>query len=713
MVESGSSSRPVSILLVDDRLEDLLALEVILEGPGVRLVKAGSGAEALRLVLQEDFGLILLDVTMPGMDGFEVAEHIKKRRQSRHVPIIFLTGEAREIEVILRAYRAGAVDFILKPIDAAVVRAKVSVFVEIHRRGGEIQHQADLRHAVDRERYTNLADAVPQIVWTTTPEGEASYFNRRWVDYTGASAARSLGQAWQSAIHPNDAQGFVGAWRRALAAGEPLRTDCRLRSALGSYRWHLGEMVPDRDRAGRLLGWIGTFTDVHQQKLAEEDRARMLLREQVARAEAELSVCRVELLAEASGLLTRSFDVRGALGAFADLLAPRLCTWCVIDVRAVDGGVEQVAFAHEDAALRGLGAELAERADPGDPGAPGGVAGVLCTGTPEVSDPRCDPRLLASALGTARVDVVARLGAEAYVTVPLSARGEVLGAMTLVSAGRERIHGAPDLALAVDLGQRAALAIDNARLYAGARQAIQLRDEFLSIASHELRTPLSALELQVQSLSVQLDKPEVDLAKLRGKASMARRQMERLNRLISEMLDVSRIEAGRLTLEREDVDLGELVCEVTSRFAGELLAAGGEISLAIDEGVVGHWDRSRLDQVVTNLIQNAIKYGEGKPIRVSLRRDPAEGAARAILEIEDRGIGISPADQGRIFERFERAVSARHYGGMGVGLFIVDQILAAHAGGIEVRSAPGEGSTFLVHLPLGARLPAASCSGTS
>jgi PAS domain S-box-containing protein len=709
MPQDGSSARcPINILLVDDREEDLLALEATLEAPDVRLMKASSGPRALRSVLGEDFAVILLDVSMPGMDGLEVARLIKQRARNRHTPIIFLTAEGKDIESIYRGYEAGAVDYILKPLDGAVVRAKVDVFVELHRRGEEIRRQAELLQAAERarreaeldelrrateRRYRNLAEAVPQLVWTAQPDGEASYFNQRWVDHTGFLLAQSLGRGWQSVIHPNDVQSFVEQWGRAIAAGEPLRTECRLRSSEGSYRWHLCEVLPERDHDQRITGWLGTFTDVNEHKHLEEESARLLLREQIARAEAVSALGRLDFLAEASNLLSRSLDARGVLQGLAALCAPRLASWCVVDVLGEDGAVEQAAFAHEDAALAALGDELAARLQPG--AARSGVAGVLASGQPEVSRVPCDALLLATALGVGRAELVERLGAVAYASVPLCVGGRVLGAMTLVSARRERVYDPVDVALALDLGQRAALAFDNARLYARAQQAVRIRDEFFSIASHELRTPLSALELQAQSIRMQLGRPSVDLARVRAKIEVAERQLGRLSRLITEMLDVSRIEAGRLELDREAVELGELIHEVAARLGENAERAHCEVELRVPEPVIGSWDRSRLDQVVTNLLHNAIKYGEGKPVRVSLEAD----GEVATLTVEDHGIGIPAADQRRIFERFERAVSSRHYGGMGVGLFIVDQILKAHDGRIEVESEPGRGATFVVRLP--------------
>jgi len=323
------ASPPISILLVDDRAEDLLALEVILQRPGLRLVTASSGAEALRVVLREDFAVILLDVTMPGMQGFEVAELIKQRSRSRHIPIIFLTAESKDVASIYRGYSAGAVDYILKPIDPGVVRAKVGVFVELHRRGEEIRQQA------------------------------------------------------------------------------------------------------------------------------------------------EASLRRLSFLADASVLLSLPLDAQGIVDGLAALVTPRLCAWCVIHLRDAAGAAEQVAFAHRDEALRPLGAQLGSRPSAA-PGASHGVAHVLRSGQPEVSTAPCEPARLGAALGAPHVEVVERLGAGAYVTVPLVARGQVLGAMTLVAARDERAFGPVDLAMAVDLGQRAALAVDSARLHAQVERAARV-----------------------------------------------------------------------------------------------------------------------------------------------------------------------------------------------------------------------------------------------
>ena len=403
---------------------------------------------------------------------------------------------------------------------------------------------------------------------------------------------------------------------------------------------------------------------------------------------------RLDLLAEASGLVARALDAAGSVSGLAALATPRLCTWCVADLVRASGAHEQVAFAHADPTMGFASAKLARRRLPAV-NAASGIAAVIRENKLETA--ACDPVTLAAALGVEDLEIVRRLGASAYLIVPLCARGGVLGTLTLVTSSSQRFDPA-DVALVLDLGQRAALAIENARLHAAVQQSIRTREDFFSIASHELRTPLSALDLQVHSFQIQLRKQPIDVPRLVAKTEVVRRQVDRLARLISEMLDVSRIDAGHLTLAIEDVDLGEVVRDVVARFSGELERAETTLSLAVDAGVVGRWDRHRLDQVVMNLLRNAMKYGKGAPIHIALASDAATGAAR--LTVTDHGIGISAADQGRIFGRFERAVSSMAYGGMGVGLFIVAQILAAHRAEIAVTSELGHGATFIVRLPL-------------
>jgi signal transduction histidine kinase len=185
-------------------------------------------------------------------------------------------------------------------------------------------------------------------------------------------------------------------------------------------------------------------------------------------------------------------------------------------------------------------------------------------------------------------------------------------------------------------------------------------------------------------------------ALLEDSIEAATRQTRRLATLVDDLLDVSRITAGRLALELEPVDLAQVTEEVLSHFAAEAERARCQVTLHTEGSVVGRWDRSRLEQVVTNLLGNAVKYGAGAPIDLSVAA--RDGMAR--LKVQDHGIGIAPERQARIFEQFERAVSSRHYGGLGLGLFIVRRIVESLGGSVGVESALEAGSTFTVELPL-------------
>ena len=241
------------------------------------------------------------------------------------------------------------------------------------------------------------------------------------------------------------------------------------------------------------------------------------------------------------------------------------------------------------------------------------------------------------------------------------------------------------------------------RLVADLRDAVAARDEFLSVASHELRTPLSTLRLQAATLRrwlTQASLPEYEPV-LTKHFAVIDRQVARLEKLTAELLDVSRITSGRLTLHREPVDLVVLVREIVDRFRADQTQSVPAIEFQSDPSVLGEWDPFRIDQVASNLVVNAIRYGEGKTIQVSVRA--VDGAARII--VKDEGIGIAADQKERIFERFERAVSSSNYGGLGLGLWIARQVVDAHEGGIAVDSEPGHGSTFTVTLPRSVRVP--------
>lgn len=263
----------------------------------------------------------------------------------------------------------------------------------------------------------------------------------------------------------------------------------------------------------------------------------------------------------------------------------------------------------------------------------------------------------------------------------------------------ETPEGLMVLSSIVDITERRKFEVAQAELMRRLKEAVEARDAFLSIASHELRTPLTALQLTVQSLLRRMRRGSDDGAtpaeRIMVKLDTVQRQVQRLSQLVDQLLDVSRIASGRLVLERQPCDIVSIAHEVCDRFFDEDDAARSLLHVNFPPALSGEWDRNRLDQILTNLIANALKYGENRPVEV--QGWDAEDFVR--MEVRDHGIGIAPEQQHRIFERFERLVSERHYGGFGLGLWIVRQFVEAHDGVISVTSEVGRGSTFTIVLP--------------
>jgi signal transduction histidine kinase len=280
----------------------------------------------------------------------------------------------------------------------------------------------------------------------------------------------------------------------------------------------------------------------------------------------------------------------------------------------------------------------------------------------------------------------------------MSARGSTLGVLCfgLLDAAERRFEH-DDVALCEEVARRAAIAIDNARLYAMAQRAAAAREEFLTIASHELRTPLAPLKLAVQRLLQRARSPAFAASPERTATLLAtvERCTARVAALVDELLDISHLSAERLALSLEACDLAAIVDRVLRRSEAGLRRAGCEVRRVAEGPTAGTWDRHWLETAVQHLVANAAKYGPHQPIDVRLVGD----GEVVRLVVRDHGCGIAEAEQARIFDRFERAVSTRHYGGFGLGLWSVRRIIEAHGGSVRVESSPGRGAEFTLELP--------------
>lgn len=283
----------VNILLVDDRPEGVYTLEKVLACEEYNLVKASSGQEALKCLLDRDFALILLDVQMPIMDGFETATLIRARKRSSHVPIIFVTAISKDEQFVGKGYKSGAVDYLFKPINPEILKSKVSVFVDLYIKNKKIKEQELLIHKRELEeqkakyiqaryedllRYESLANSIPHLVWRTNLDGEPEYFNHKWFEYTGLDFASSK-KGFFSLIHEHDLPSVNEKWRKALAneGTDSFSYECRLRQAgTDKYKWFWNLVVAEKDKDQNKISWVGTSTDIDEMKAIERHKASFL-----------------------------------------------------------------------------------------------------------------------------------------------------------------------------------------------------------------------------------------------------------------------------------------------------------------------------------------------------------------------------------------------------------------------------------------------------
>ncbi len=937
--ESTGPGWQVNILLVDDQPANLLVLQAILDGLGYNLVEARSGEEALRRLQKDEFAVVLLDVLMPVLDGFQTARRIRSQEKSRHTPIIFVSAFESADFPVIKAYSLGAVDFLYKPLVPEILRAKVAGLVELYEQKLQVKRQSEqlrlliegttdyaifmldptgrivtwnigaeritgyraeeiigqqvarfypeeaiagnkakreleqaiatgkyeeeawrvrkdgsrfwasvvivplrdeagairgfskvirdvterkqaeenarrlleeqaarraireneerLRFAltagrmiawdwnlatghcvrsdtagsilglqtgnveeykrkihpedrprfdavvdrtvrgegpyeieyrviapdgrilwlVDRaeprfredlppgsspgppvrlvgvsaditaikeaeaalraseQRFRQLADAMPQIVWTAQPDGQPEYFNQRWYQFTGLSPdVPAEFQGGQAIIHPEDLEPALQRWQEALRTGSRFQMELRLKEKrTGIYRWFLARSVPIRDEAGEILRWYGTSTNIDDQKHAEQAS---------------------RFLAEASATLASLIDFESTLQKVARLAVPYFADWCLIDIKEPDGKLRRLAVSHVDPAKIEWVHEVHRRFPP-DPGAASGLYQVLRTGHSEMVS-EITENLLAGASDEEYRRILRELGLKSYLCVPMLLRGQALGVITFVTAESGRLYGPNDLQLAEDLAHRAAIAVENARLYHELKEAGRRKDEFLAMLAHELRNPLAPIRNALQIMKM----PGASPSAIENARQMTERQVKHMVRLVDDLLDVSRIMQGKIELRKEPTELAPLVTRALETVQHILDAQGQKLILSLPpEPLRLEADQTRLTQVIGNLLHNAAKYSQG-PSRVWL--SAAREGNEIVVRIKDEGVGIRPELLPHIFDLFvqgDRSLE-RSQGGLGIGLTVVRRLVELHGGTISVHSeGVGKGSEFVVRLP--------------
>ncbi len=560
--------------------------------------------------------------------------------------------------------------------------------------------QTDQALRQSEERFRLVQEATPDsfVIQTCLRNAQGQIVDFTW-DYINPVTEKAMKTTIENLkgksvldIYPTiKTNGLFDTYVKVVETGRPVDMELHYVGE-GIDRWFRNVIVKSGD------GVAVTSLNITEIKLAEQARTQMLEGERETRRKAEEAQARLGFLAEASRVLNLSLDYKTTLQSVAEFAVPTMADWCTVHILDEKGYPQEIALAHKDpekiAWARKLQAELADRY-PYDPDAPTGLPNVLRTGQPELYPDITDEMLVAAAQDEEQLRLLREIGYSSVMIVPLVARGRVVGALQLVATESGQHFNAQDLELAQELAQREAIAVDNARLYQEAQVAIAARNEFLSIASHELKTPVTSLRGFAQLLIRQLDRQKaLDPNRVRPMVETMEKQADKLARLITRLFDLSKLEAGRLVLEPETIDLVQLLGDLVTL----VQTTTEKHQLVLHSPPVLEWlvDPLRFEQIIINLVDNAIKYSpNGGLIELSLSTPDRDTVC---LMVKDQGLGISPEHRANIFEPFYQA-HERGYAGLGMGLYISRQIIELHGGQITVEFPDEGGTCFIISLP--------------
>jgi len=522
--------------------------------------------------------------------------------------------------------------------------------------------------------------------------GRILNFNQKMADMWGipaeifasGDAERANGAALEKLVHPDE---FLNKVLELYRHPEEASYDVlELKDGRTFERYSQPQRIDDV-----AVGRVWSFRDVTARRVAEQ-QTTALVREQFARAEAENSEKRAALLAEASRVLSASFDYQTTLAALVRLAVPALADYCALDIIEADDSFKRIGEAHVDPAKSMLikkvatfpRSALTERHP---------LIRVVTTGEPVLEADITPAFIRASFAEPEQRRTVEALEPRSLICVPLVNSGKPLGALTLVTSGSGRRFDLADLSLAADLARRAAIVLEHARLFHEAQQATRARDDVLAVVAHDLRNPLNTV---IMAVGLMLDATPVERPQERRQVEIVRRAADRMNRMIQDLLDVRRIESGHLGIDPKPESAGSIVNDTIEML--QPLASGSTIVLegSISENLLPVLaDAARIQQVLSNLVGNAVKFTP-RDGRVTVCAEPIDGGVR--FAVIDTGPGIPPDQLPHIFGRFWQAMPSDRRG-IGLGLAIAKGIVEAHGGMIWVESHVGLGSTFYFTLP--------------
>lgn len=450
----------------------------------------------------------------------------------------------------------------------------------------------------------------------------------------------------------------------------------------GRARYARGILYPLKDSFGQVKEVVIIHQDVTDQVKVEKERLR----------EAGIS----EFMTHVKSHLMSSIEFEKVIEKIVFSSIPFLADGCMFDI--VEGSqIKRIITKHKDPFRQSLMDELHQKYPP-KIDSPQPTARCIRTGEAEFLR-FVDPQIVKNnTYDDKHAELINSIDVRSHITVPFIVRGKIIGALNLFACSDRPPFDTRDFETAKELARHASIAIDNAQLYRDSKNAIQLRDDFISIASHELRTPITSLNLQIEVLTnIVEDLPqEFESARLMHKFfGNTKMQLKRLTRLVDDMLDISRISTGKLSLNLKNVYMNQLVGDLLERFKDQLTTQNIESKFICNSDITLVCDPERIEQVITNFMTNAIRYGGKQPIHIHLE----ESDKHVIIKVKDHGRGISKEDQERIFKRFERAHTEDDVNGLGLGLYINRQIVEEHQGRITLESEPGKGSVFIVQIP--------------
>ncbi|MFN3159772.1 MAG: PAS domain S-box protein [Rubinisphaera brasiliensis] len=544
-------------------------------------------------------------------------------------------------------------------------------FVRVHE-DVTARRAADDQLHESEERFRQLAENIDDVFYIADVEtGSLSYvspsFKRTWgVDPTRLKSSDPL----FSAVHPRD-QDHVRESLQRRKRGEATVCEFRIFTPGGQLKWIRDRSFPIRDSAGHVARIAGVAEDMTERKRIELD---------------------LRFLSEASRSLSGLIDFESTLQVVASLAVPDFADWCLVHIADSEGQMIPLAVAHVNPDKVSEAIRVSEQFPPSSEDS-AGAGRVFRTGKPEMLETISEDFLQAVAQNDKHLEILRAFQMESYMSVPLTLRGEVLGVISFVTAESARRYKKADLDVAVDLAHRAAVAIDNARLYSDLKDADRRKDEFLAMLAHELRNPLAPIRSGLDLLRIGEQRPEV--------LELMDNQLQHLVRLVDDLLDVSRILRGKVELRKEQVELRELITRTVDAVNDQFTSRNQELTVRLPDAACWlNGDSVRLSQVIHNLLSNASKYTppDGK-VSISLER--TERFLR--ISVRDSGIGIDSKLLPHVFELFTQAERSidRSQGGLGIGLTVVKSLIELHGGTVSARSkGKGKGSEFRIRLPV-------------